>query len=187
MIEKEFNDAYDALSIGPQQPQQQAYQDVRALGWGVTCEVTLPGMPTPPKPSGEKVELRNEYGVWFKEGMWMGPWAGYVYTTVEANGTRLTGYKMDDTCEPCSTWNGPRPRKYFGLKDEVLGYHFDRAGPPLSNDPASDSKLREMGWEQPQKQPEESSATKEGEQKDNQDDKDETKARVSTEANTAAL
>ena len=48
-----------------------------------------------------------------------------------------------------------------------------------------------MGWGQQQKQPEESSATKEGEQKveegpNNHDDKEETTARVSAEASTAA-
>ena len=72
-MEEELNAACDALyPIGPHQPQQEDYQDARALGWGVTCEVTLPGMPTPPKPSGEKVELKNERGVWFKQ---CGGWA----------------------------------------------------------------------------------------------------------------
>ena len=35
---------------------------------------------------------------------------------------------MDDACEPSSMWKLPRPRKYFGLNNGVLGYHFDRAG-----------------------------------------------------------
>ena len=93
--------------------------------------------------------MKNEYGIQFQQSPWLGQWMGYVYTTVEdENGRRLTGYKMDQACEPTSTWNGPRPRKYFGLKAGVLGYHFDSSGPPLADDPFADSKLREMGWGQ---------------------------------------
>ena len=90
-------------------------------------EIRLPGIPeTKGKDdSMEKVELTNEHGLWFKESAWIGEWIGFVYTTVEHGGKHLTGYKLDQATEPASQWRGSKPHKFFGLRNGVLGYHYD--------------------------------------------------------------
>ena len=122
---------------------------MQALGWGVHLEITLPHQVHQPQEHREKVVLKDSNDLLlFKESEWMGKWRGYYFTSIDHEGKHLTGYKLDQATEPIDTWSGPRPHKYFGLQDGILGYHYDARGPAPCHDPTSDSLLLEMGWGQ---------------------------------------
>lgn len=131
------------LGPAPEQNQERVGEspDVRALGWGVELPVNPPSMVAEQAvvldPSSPKVL--------FKEGPWVGQWAGYIFTTIEHGGRPACGYKLDTASEPTDTFHGPRPGKYFGLNG-VLGYHHDGNGPPPGKDPSSDRDLADLGW-----------------------------------------
>ena len=157
-IDAALTDSFNGLfpSIGPHHhlpsdsPSEVSGQDlgeVQALGWGVNLEITLPHQARQPQEQREKIVLKDGNDlVLFKESQWMGKWRGYFFTSILHEGKHLTGYKLDQASEPTDTWSGPRPHKYFGLKGDILGYHYDARGPAPCHDPASDSLLLQMGW-----------------------------------------
>ena len=128
----------------PLSQQQDSLQDLQQLGWGVTLHIDLPQ--EGPGRKATVLKAPDSDLIIFKETKWMGVWRGYYFTTIEHEGSHLTGYKLDQATEPREKFEGPKPNKYFGVVNGVLGYHFDTRGPPPSSDPASDKKLLEMGW-----------------------------------------
>ena len=118
--------ACGCLDVGPTQQlkpggtEQTEDPAVKALGWGVEVSVSIP---TANETHQHAVVCDPSSGtVLFKECAWVGMWAGYIFTTIEHGGKRVSGYKLDTACEPRDAFHGPRPGKYFGLRG-VVGYH----------------------------------------------------------------
>lgn len=110
----------------PLSQQQDSLQDLQQLGWGVTLHIDLPQ--EGPGRKATVLKAPDSDLIIFKETKWMGVWRGYYFTTIEHEGSHLTGYKLDQATEPREKFEGPKPNKYFGVVNGVLGYHFDTRG-----------------------------------------------------------